>query len=103
MQRGEVWWAQLPPPVGRRPVVLLSRNRAYERRASVTVAPLTRTIRGIRTEVPVGPDDGVPADSVVNLDDIGTIPKGLLESPIALLSHERMSAIRRAIMFALDL
>jgi len=69
----------------------------------VTVAPLTRTIRGIRTEVPVGPDDGVPADSVVNLDDIGTIPKALLESPIAQLSRERMSAIRRAIMFALDL
>jgi mRNA-degrading endonuclease toxin of MazEF toxin-antitoxin module len=53
--------------------------------------------------VPVGPEDGVPAESVVNLDDIGTIPKALLESPIAQLSPARMSAIRRAIMFALDL
>ncbi|RPJ34838.1 MAG: type II toxin-antitoxin system PemK/MazF family toxin [Planctomycetaceae bacterium] len=54
MRRGEVWWADLPPPTGRRPVVLLSRDDAYAVRALVTVAPVTTRIRSIPAEVPLG-------------------------------------------------
>lgn len=53
MQRGEVWWARLPEPVGRRPVLLLSRNAVYAVRASITVAPITTRIRNIPVEVPL--------------------------------------------------
>lgn len=54
MTRGEVWWAKLPDPIGRLPVVLLSRNAAYAIRESITVAPVTRTIHDIPVEVPLG-------------------------------------------------
>ena len=67
MKRGEVWWADLPAPVGRRPVLLLSRDRAYAVRSAVTVAFVTTVIRGIPVEVRLGPADGMPKDCVVNL------------------------------------
>jgi hypothetical protein len=69
MKRGEVWWADLPPPTGRRPVVLLSRDEAYAVRALVTVASVTTRIRSIPAEVPLGPEDGLPRDCVANLDN----------------------------------
>lgn len=103
MRRGEVWWADLPPPIGRRPVLLLSRNTAYLVRLSVTVAVITRTIRGIPTEAPLGPDDGLPAKCVANLDDILTVPKASLTERIAVLSADKLTAVARAIAFALDL
>lgn len=103
MRRGEVRWANLPLPAGRRPVLLLSRNAAYRVRNSVTVAIVTRTIRGIPVEVPLDEDDGMPVRCVVNLDDILTIPKALLEEPITILSREKMALVSRAITFALDL
>ena len=103
MRRGEVWWADLGKPAGRRPVLLLSRDIAYRVRANVTVAPVTRTIRDIPTEVVLGRQDGMSEQSVVNLDDIITIPKRLLERPITVLSQEKMSQVERAIAFALDL
>ncbi len=54
MRRGEVWWAELPQPIGRRPAVLLSSDAAYRARTSVTVAIITRTIRSIPVEVLLG-------------------------------------------------
>jgi mRNA interferase MazF len=103
MRRGEVWWADLPRPVGRRPVVLLSRNAAYAIRTAVTVAPVTRTIRDIPVEVPLGRGDGLPAPCVVNVDDLATIPTPLLTERITTLSPERMVQVEAAIRFALDL
>jgi mRNA interferase MazF len=103
MRRGEVWWADLQPPIGRRPVLLLSRDSAYRVRTSVTVAVVTRTIRGIPVEVPLGPQDGMPTRCVVNLDDILTIPKALLVSRLTALSATNMGLVARAIDFALDL
>ena len=103
MRRGEVWWARLPQPIGRRPVVLLSRDAAYRVRTAVTVAPVTRTTRDIPVEVQLGRADGLPARCVVNLDDITTIPKALVTERIATLSGERMREIDDAIRFALDL
>ncbi len=103
MRRGEVWWADLGKPAGKRPVVLLSREEAYAVRTAVTVAPLTRTVRGIPVEVALGEADGVPKPCVVNLDAIATIPKRWLESRITSLSAEKLRQIREAIRFALDL
>ena len=103
MRRGEVWWADLPRPTGRRPVVLLSRDAAYDVRTAITVAPITRTIRDIPVEVRLGRSDGLPTECVVNLDDIMTIPKTLLESRMTLLSGEKTAEIELAIRFALDL
>jgi mRNA interferase MazF len=84
-------------------VLLLSRDRAYVVRASVTVAPITRTVRGIPTEVPLAPEDGLPVACAVNLDDIVTIPKGLLQERITTLSREKMDLVEAAVRFALDL
>ena len=103
MQRGEVWWANLAPPIGRRPVMLLSRNAVYPVRASVTVAVVTQTIRGIATEVPLDERDGMPARCVVNLDDILTVRKAALLQPITTLTRDKLDQVRRAIAFALDL
>ena len=103
MQRGEVWWANLPKPIGRRPVVLLSRDEAYLVRSSVTVTEITTTIRDIPVEVPLDISDGLPKKSVANLYSIITIPKKLLESHITTLSPEKVEKINEAIKFALDL
>lgn len=103
MKRGEIWWAELPPPVGRRPVVLLSRDAAYAVRTSITVAPVTRTIRDIPVEVPLGREDGLPDRCVANLDDLTTVPKSLLRERVSVLSDARLAEIEDAIRFALDL
>ena len=103
MQRGEVWWAELEPPSGRRPVLLLTRNSAYRLRTSVTIATITRTIRSIAVEVPLGPEDGMPSKCVVNLDDINTISKSMLTERVTMLSLEKLAAVTKAIVFALDL
>ena len=103
MKRGDVWWIDFPTPVGRRPAVLVSRNQAYRVRAAVTVVPLTRTIRRIASEVPLGPADGVPKASVANADDVTTVPKARLIEYVATLSTEKLAGLDRAIKFSLDL
>ena len=103
MKRGEVWWAELPKPIGRRPVVLLSRDEAYRVRNAVTVAPVTTTIRNIPVEVALDEKDGLPRKCVVNLDSIITIAKTHLKERMALLRVEKLSAIDKAIKFALFL
>lgn len=101
MRRGEIWWARLPHPVGRRPVLLLSRDEAYDVRDFVTVAPVTTRLRGIRAEVPLGPAEGVPRPCAVNLDSIQTIPKDALDKKITSLPGTKVSAVESAIRFAL--
>ena len=103
MKRGEVWWARLKPPAGRRPVVLLSRDEAYLVRTAVTVAPVMTTVRGIAVEVSLGLEDGLPKPCAVNCDSMLTIPKFYLESRIARLSEQKMEEIHKAIRFALDI
>jgi mRNA-degrading endonuclease toxin of MazEF toxin-antitoxin module len=83
--------------------VLLSRDVAYRVRTSITVAIVTRIARNIPVEVPLGPEDGMPQRCVVNLDDILTIPKARLTGRISTLSPQQMTAVARAVVFALDL
>ncbi|MDH7514020.1 MAG: type II toxin-antitoxin system PemK/MazF family toxin [Clostridiales bacterium] len=103
MRRGEVWWAELPSPVGKRQVVLLSRDEAYAIRNAVTVGEVTSTIRNIPVEVPVGPEDGLPKKCVVNLDTIVTIRKELLSERICLLRSDKIEQVNKAIKFALSI
>ena len=103
MRRGEIWWAELLSPVGRRPVLLLSRNEAYEVRELVTVAPLTTRMRHIPSEVPLMPEDGLPRACVVNLDTITTIAKKSLHEKLVSLSAEKLKAVEAALHFTLGL
>lgn len=103
MKRGEIWWIAFPPPTGRRPAVLVSRNQAYRVRASVTVVPLTRIVRNIASEVPLGPADGVPKTSVANADNIATVLRDDVTEYLAVLSPEKLARLERAIKFSLDL
>jgi mRNA interferase MazF len=101
--RGEVWWANLPQPAGRRPVLLLSRNHAILVRDSVTVAFVTRTVRRIQTEVGLGREDGMPKPCVVNTDVIQTVLKSDLAERITALSVDKMAAVDDAVRYALAL
>ncbi len=98
-RQGEVWWAALPRPSGRRPVLVLTRTAAIPRSHNVTIAPLTRTDRRIPSEVPLTPGDGVPTECVVSLENILTVPKKLLASKITGLRSERIKAVFESIRF----
>jgi mRNA interferase MazF len=101
MRRGEVWWAELPKPVGRRPVVLVSRDEAYTVRALISVVPVTTRIRGIPVEVPLGREEGLPKRCVANADTITTIPKATLAEYAGVLTPEKVGALNASIRFAL--
>lgn len=100
--RGDIVWADLGAPAGRRPICVVTRDAAIEVLTAVTCAPVTRTIRGIRSEVEVGRDEGLPESSVVNCDNLMTIPKTLLDpEPVGRLGTERSVALDHALRYAL--
>ncbi len=101
MQRGDIWWADLPSPAGRRPVVILSRDKAIQVREFVTIAEITTKIRSIPVEIPLHRRDGMPKDCVVNVDNLYTIPKHFLKEKIAQLSEEKTKDLTKALKFAL--
>jgi len=103
MRRGEVWWAEQPEPIGRRPVLLLSRDEAYGVRNAVTVAQITTTVRDIPVEVFLTEKDGVQKKCVINLDTITAIRKGILLERICLLGAKKIEQVDEAIKFALSL
>lgn len=103
MQRGEVWWATFPPPVGTRPVLLLSRDQVYRVRRSATVVLITTSIRRIPVEVALGTEDGMSRECVVNCDELHTIALSRLTNRVTILNREKMLAVARAARFALDL
>jgi len=103
MKRGEIWWADLEPPEGRRPVLLLSRDEAYSIRELVIVASVTTRVRHIPSEVPLGVEDGLPKPCVINLDTITTIAKTSLQEKLTTLSTKKLEAAEIALCFALGL
>lgn len=103
MTRGEVWWANLPPPVGRRPVLIVTRTAAVAVRNQVVVAQVTRSVHGIPVEVALTQADGMPQDCVVNCDLLMTVPKSRLERMITQLSEQKMAAVNGALRFAMEL
>ncbi len=101
MNRGDVWWVELPEQK-RRPYLVLSRDAAIGVLNRVLAVPLTTTIRRIPTEVPLGPDDGLPRECVASMDNIETVPKWAFLERLGVVSHVRMSEICRALNVAVD-
>jgi len=90
MQRGEIWFATTPG--GDRPVLVLTRDPVAGRIGSVVVAALTRTRRGLVSELGLTADhDGVPTDCVANFDNIHTLPRGRFRRLVTKLSEARMA------------
>lgn len=90
MQRGEIWFAATPG--GDRPVVVLTRNPVADRIGSVVVAAVTRTVRGLVSELRLtAQEDGVPTDCVVNFDNIHTIPRASFRRLLVQLGPPRMA------------
>lgn len=102
MKQYEIRWANLPEPIGRRPVLLLTRTAAYEYLAKVVVAEVTTTVRGIPQEVPLGRRDGLERTSVANLDNVHVVPQARLGDVIGVLDDARHREVKRALGYALD-
>ncbi len=103
MKRGEVRWYKFKHPDKKRPVVILTRNSILEYLGEVTIAPVTSTIRDIPSEVPLSRRDGMHNDCAINCDHIQTVSKSNVGSMITSLSKEKLSEVRDAINFALNL
>jgi mRNA interferase MazF len=102
--RGDVVWADLGPPAGRRPVCVLTRDAALAVLTAITCAPITRTIRGIRSEVEVGVPEGLPERSVISCDNLITIPVALLDAhAVGRLDLQARADLDRALRYALDI
>jgi len=99
MQRGEVWFAATPG--GDRPVLVLTRDPVADRVGSVTVAALTRTRRGLVSELDLAAGaDGVPTDCVVNFDNLHTLPRDTFRRRVTILSPARMAEACRVLAAA---
>jgi mRNA interferase MazF len=98
--RGEVWWCELPE-VGRRPVVILSRDAAIPRLRRTLIGPCTTTIRHLPSEVLLEPgEDPIPRASAVNLDSVESVSLGTLVERLGRLSDDRMRQICAALEVA---
>jgi len=101
-RRGEVWWCE-PAGIGRRPVVVLSRNAAIPRLGRALIAPCTTTIRGLPSEVSLEPgEDPVPLISAVNLDSVESVSTSTLVDRLGTLSTEKMALVCAALAVATD-
>ena len=100
--RGEVWWCELTE-IGRRPVVVLSRDAAIPRLRRALVAPCTTTIRGLASEVVLeAADDPVPHRSSINLDSIESVSVAVLVERLGRLSDDRMREVCAALEVAVE-
>lgn len=99
MNRGEIWWGELPD-YGRRPYLVLTRQAAIPVLKSLLVVPATRTIRGSPTEVKLDTEDGMPAACAFNFDNVLTIPKWGLTEMICRLSLLRLEEVCRSLKIA---
>jgi mRNA interferase MazF len=102
VKRGEVWWAELPPPVGNRPVVILTRDAVLHSIGAIAVALVTRTVRQLPTEVVLGRRQGLPVRCVANLDNVLTVPRQRLQRLMGALDAFKVDELNRAIKAALD-
>lgn len=100
MRRGEIWFAAVPGG-GDRPVLVLTRDPVADRIGHLVVATLTRTRRNLVSELPLGPDDGMPVESVVSFDNLRTLPREAMRRRITTLSEPKMSAACRTLRAAL--
>lgn len=99
MVRGEVWWAAVPG--GDRPVLVLTRDPVADRIDGVVVAACTRVVRGVMSELPLGPEDGLPEACVASFDNLHTIRRAAFRSRITRLTDELMAEACQALQRAL--
>jgi mRNA interferase MazF len=99
VKRGDICWVKLPDE-NRRPGLVLTRAEAIPVMRRVTVAYLTRTIRGIPSEVRLGIRDGMPSECVISLDNVRTVSQAILSEPITTLAGKRMDEVCRALAIA---
>jgi mRNA interferase MazF len=99
--RGDIRLYQFSPPDKKRPVVVLTRNSAIEYLSTVTIAPLTSTIRGVPSEVVLTEEDGVKAVCAVNLHNTVTVSQNRLGKRVAHLGSTRMAQVCTALRFSL--
>jgi mRNA interferase MazF len=103
MERGEVRWYTFAEPDKTRPVLILTRSSSIRYLNSVTVAPITTTIRNVPSEVRLLPEDGMMAECAANFYNLQTVPKAKLGAWITTLSPQRLIEIDRAVQFALGI
>lgn len=101
VERGEVRLFRFPAPDKARPVLVLTRTAAIRYLTRVTVAPITSTLRGVPSEIPLGIEDGMKQQCAVNLHNLVTVPKDAIGPLVARLGDERMRQVCGAIGFAL--
>lgn len=99
--RGSLWWGETPEAKGR-PFLVVSRDAANEVMARVLVAPITSRIRGAPSELPVGPEEGLPVESVATFDNLHSIPKAMLARRLGELDGARIPEICRTAAITLD-
>ena len=102
MRRAEVWWAELPAPVGSRPVVILTRDAVLHSIGSIIVTLVTRTVRGLPTEVVLGSRQGLPVRCVANLDNMLTMPRVRLKRLMGSCDLSKIKELNEAIKISLD-
>ncbi|MDA8185518.1 MAG: type II toxin-antitoxin system PemK/MazF family toxin [Actinomycetota bacterium] len=96
MQRGEIWFAATPG--GDRPVLVITRDPVADRIGSVVVAAITRTRRGLVSEMELSAgSDGVPSDCVVNFDNVHTLTRAAFRRPVTSLSSARLAELCRVL------
>ena len=99
MQRGDIWWHEAPGE-NARPYLVLTRNEGIAVLNQLLAVPATRTIRSIPTEVRLGPNDGMPAECVLTLDNMRVVRKSMLTERITTLGVSRMDEVGAALAFA---
>lgn len=100
-ERGEVWWGEIAD-IGRRPFLVMTRTAAIPVLNSVLAAPVTRKVRGIPTELALGPEDGMPTDCAASMDNLRVVPKAQLVERLCVLEFLRMSEACAALRAAVD-
>lgn len=101
IRRGEVWWGELEG-VGRRPFLVMTRTAAIPVLNGLLAAPLTRTIRGIPSELRLGPPDGMPAECAASFDNLRVVPKANLVERACALDEVRLAEACAALRAAVD-
>ena len=102
--RGEIYWAELGHGMGRRPALIVTRSTALPLLHSVTVAPVTRRIRGIGSEVQLGPPEGLPTECVANCDNLLTVREDVFEpTPVGALGLAKVAELDASLRFALGI
>jgi len=99
VRRGEVWWVERPN-AGRRPHLVLTRDAAIPSLTRVLGVPATKTVRGIPSEVELGPEDGMPIRCVLSVDNIRVLSKAYFVEPICELTPTRMASVCDALALA---